>query len=65
MKATITIEMDNAAFFDDDEAPRQGPGFARILRGLAAHAESNDTMSDYHKRLFDVNGNVVGKCEVE
>ena len=52
MKATITIEMDNAAFED-------GPAteLARILRALAKRVSDGP---DYVP-LMDVNGNKVGE----
>jgi hypothetical protein len=71
MKATITIEMDNAAFFEDDNdsgkhpeeglSPAAGAELARILRDLAGQVESGCD----RKLLFDVNGNRVGRFDIE
>lgn len=55
MKATIKIQMDNAAF---DEFPASELG--RILREVAERAEDGDT----ERNLFDINGNKVGRFEV-
>ena len=63
MKATIKIEMDNAAF---DETP--ATEVARILRSLASDIERNPP----HERgnvvntvLRDINGNAVGNFEIK
>jgi len=56
MKATISINIDNAAFTDDP-----GAELAHILRELADHAENGDT----GRPLMDVNGNRVGLFEIE
>jgi len=48
----ITINTDNAAFEDEDEAPR-------ILRELS----KNLNISDFPTVLRDVNGNIVGSVE--
>jgi hypothetical protein len=65
MKATIRVEMDNAAFFDDDSDGQQNDEaarreLARILRDLSDHIEAG---SD-GKTLFDLNGNKVGDFSI-
>jgi hypothetical protein len=60
MTLTITIKMDNAAFFDDSGAPSHGPEAANILRQLAQVCEDCGELSDFHRRLLDTNGNIVG-----
>ena len=54
MKATIKIQMDNAAF--EDPATE----LARILRDLAKHVENGDT----ERRLMDHNGNHIGTFSI-
>ena len=60
MKATIKIEMDNAAF----EEP--GPELARILRDLANAVETSELADPYDRnvKLRDINGNTVGELKV-
>jgi len=55
MKATITVQMDNAAFSDEPASE-----LARILRDLAKHIENGDD----HRRLMDFNGNHVGEFAI-
>lgn len=55
MKATITIQMDNAAFADEPATE-----LARILRNLAERIEEGSTES----RLRDINGNHVGQFTI-
>ena len=57
MKATIKIEMDNAAFSDE-------PGYelSRILRELARDVECDGFSTRLNLR--DLNGNVVGRFTV-
>lgn len=55
MKATIEIEMDNAAF-----AESAGAELARIIRDLAKHIESGEQA----RVLHDSNGNRVGTFKV-
>lgn len=57
MKATITVQMDNAAFTDDP-----GAELARILRELA---EKTDREGPFVRHLRDANGNTVGKMIIE
>ena len=58
MKATLTIQMDNAAF---GEYPEQE--LARILRRLAGDVYSEQNRD--HFPLFDRNGNTVGSLTIE
>ena len=59
MKATIEIEMDNAAF--DDGSGRE---LARILGELAAKVSRVEITPGRGWNLFDVNGNKVGTVEI-
>ena len=54
-KIKITINTDNAAFEDYDEVPR-------ILGELAKKVIEK---ASYELTVLDINGNVVGKMEVE
>jgi len=51
-KIIITINTDNAAFADEDEAPR-------ILKELSKRME----IGDFPTMLRDINGNCVGSVE--
>lgn len=55
MKATITIDMDNAAFDG-----RKGRELARILRQLAGTVGSTKLRDSDDFKLRDINGNTVG-----
>lgn len=57
MKATISINMDNAAFTEDGGRPE----LARILRKLADDVENGKAPVP----LRDANGNTVGSMEIE
>ena len=60
MKATITVNMDNAAF-----EPDNGQELARILRRLAGWIEGVRRVSpDESQGLRDVNGNTVGQFTI-
>ena len=56
MKATIYIQMDNAAFEDENA----GLELADILEDLAKHIRGGDT----ERRLSDCNGNYVGTFKI-
>ncbi len=56
MKATIKIQMDNAAFSDDPLAE-----LARILKDLSKHIEQGCD----GRRLMDSNGNHVGEFSIQ
>jgi hypothetical protein len=56
MKATITVQMDNAAFTDDP-----GAELARILRELARVTERD---GPHNRRAMDANGNQVGQMDM-
>lgn len=62
MKVTITIDCDNAAF--EDGAGRE---VVRILKRLIKRIEEDGSAVDdwFGVALMDVNGNKVGKMEVE
>lgn len=59
MKATITIECDNAAFEDNPEE------LARILHDLAERVPAPVQQTDAPLNLYDLNGNWVGECRIE
>ncbi len=59
MKATITIEMDNAAFEDTN-----GIDLARILKRLANQIDDYSLTSADNLTLRDSNGNRVGSFTV-
>jgi len=62
MRATITIDMENAAFEDGN-----GSGeLARILRELARRIDEESIVEERRTaKLRDVNGNTVGEFRVE
>lgn len=68
MKLTLTLTMDNAAFFDDDRnesEPRRNAEVARILHTLAEKIETAWELEDGQRfALFDGNGNKVGQVNV-
>lgn len=57
MKATMTVQMDNAAFADD---PME---LVRILRELADKLEKNGGITERFV-VMDVNGNKVGSLDI-
>lgn len=64
MKAKIEIDCGNAAFDFFSGGP--APEVARILKKLAARIEEEGIdLPDYEIGLYDINGNKVGKLEVE
>lgn len=61
MKLTITIDRDNAAFWED--ASREA---SRILRDMADRIDGHPHFSPGHSQpLFDINGNEVGYFDVK
>jgi hypothetical protein len=59
MKAKITIEMDNAAFREN-----QGFELSRILEYLSNQAGRRDIWNKGDTiKLYDKNGNIVGQCK--
>lgn len=60
MKFEVQINVENAAFYDEDDNRAPGPELARILRALADRVEESELRSGDLLRLFDVNGNRVG-----
>ena len=64
MNLIISINLDNAAFGDDEESP--GFEVGRILKQLAEHylaiGEVKEAAPDV---IFDVNGNSVGTVTLE
>lgn len=60
MKATIKVQMDNAAF----EGEQSGPELARILRKIATRVEDGSVCVGDDFPLFDLNGNRVGEYKV-
>lgn len=59
MKMTITIQMDNAAFEDN-----QGGEVARILRELASKIDGDSSLEGVYYNLRDINGNKVGEMNI-
>ena len=59
MKFTLSIDCSNAAFCDDDGEPDPRWEVARILAILAEHI--TDVGVEPGMRLYDINGNLVGK----
>ena len=60
MLFNITIDSENAAFTGDNA----GPELARILRNIAERV-STDLPDDATMKIYDVNGNAVGRVTVE
>jgi hypothetical protein len=58
MKIQIEIRADNSAFDGDS-----GSEVARILRELADRVDGSDVADTIARRLYDVNGNSVGKAD--
>lgn len=63
MKLRIEIEMDNAAFGDDQSSVR-GEEVARILKLIAGSCELYGLTDIFSTKLRDINGNTVGRAEV-
>ncbi len=61
MKFTLTIDMDNAAFGEDDNA--RSDEVARILRKYATYFDSMG-LGSHSGAIHDFNGNIVGSWEV-
>lgn len=62
---TLTMNLDNAAFFDEAGEPRPEPEIARILRRLADYIEGSSDLSPGDGAMYtlrDINGNVVGRA---
>jgi hypothetical protein len=59
MKLRVTIQLDNEAF-----QPEAGSQVSRILRNLADSYDGRDLLPGETFKLFDINGNHVGKAEV-
>lgn len=58
MKLKIEINLGNAAFADDGSFE-----VSRILRQYADYVDGMD-FPRFGKRLYDVNGNLVGQAEI-
>jgi hypothetical protein len=65
MKFTMSIDMDNAAF-DEDQEPgyAERPELARILRVQADRLEAGEYYTGHSQTIRDVNGNDVGRGKV-
>jgi hypothetical protein len=59
----LEIEMDNAAFVDENGDVSYSAELAKILRSLADNVETHATV-DFSANLYDINGNKVGIAEV-
>lgn len=60
MKLTITINLENAAFEDNE-----GTECARILTDLASRIDDMTNLDGASENLRDINGNNVGKAVVK
>jgi len=60
MKATIIIDMDNAAFADG----YNGDELARILHKLASGQRGIRLQPSDGEALYDVNGNKIGDLDI-
>lgn len=58
MDFKLTINMDNAAFVDDDEL------VVDLLQNLVTWMRAYDLKEHGPKRIVDVNGNTVGQAEI-
>jgi len=62
---TVTISTDNAAF----EGESLRPEIARILEKVAGQVrtlpEGWDAVDEWQRAILDINGNVVGRWELE
>lgn len=68
LRATVEINLENAAFFDDDNVFDPGPEIARILRNLATEIEQEqprDGVIIWGTILRDANGNDTGMFEMD
>lgn len=65
MVFTLTIKMDNSAFCGIGDGKRDGSELARILKRLAAEIGDAELTEGDDWQLYDLNGNRVGKAEVE
>lgn len=61
-KFELTIELDNAAFVDDDDAV-VGAELAEVLQAVAAAVDGVTGVGD-NAFVYDINGNRCGKWEV-
>lgn len=59
MTLTITIDMDNDAFADDN-----GRETSRILRELSSRVKDWTLEAGDYKKIRDINGNTVGSLSV-
>jgi len=59
MKLIITINLENAAFEDNE-----GTEAARILKNFASQIEDTAILGDLSTGLKDLNGNAVGRAIV-
>ncbi len=64
MRLTITIECDNAAFYNEDAQSDAGPEIARILRRYAGEADIHTLVPGDETTLRDINGNTVGQAKI-
>lgn len=60
MKLHLTMTVDNAAFFDEENG-RDGSEVARILRRVANDVDATSLTGGERGRLRDYNGNDVGE----
>ncbi len=62
MRLTITIDLDNAAFYESECGP--GLEIARILREYSKRAEDETIEAGRSVSLWDYNGNRVGQAKI-
>jgi hypothetical protein len=69
MKATLTVQMDNAAFWDMDTKPghalSSGDELARILYATADRIKREGAPGGLFFPVRDVNGNTVGTFSID
>jgi len=64
---TLTMNLGNAAFFDEVGTPRPEPEIARILRRIADYIEEGTDLAPGDGAMYtlrDINGNVVGRADL-
>jgi hypothetical protein len=64
MELTITINGDNAAFYNEDETVNKDE-YSNLLRCMANRVQSYDFINDNETNIIDVNGNKCGKMKLK
>lgn len=63
----MKMELDNAAFFNEDGTPLPEPEIARILRRMADTFEEGLGLNPGDGAMYtlrDINGNVIGRADL-